>query len=169
MILTDSPRLGNRLFYRVLFGTTKDTPSGSIAGFGDEPRTLCTKAEANVVGSRCERKSNDEPVLHQPVLDFDWVTPQRAVRAVVDILGLDNSDNIDVVASTTTGHFHLYVNVPMPWPALAHLLTCLTQDNLIEPGYVAASIAREQTFVRLPHVRKSASESATYSIPDAPD
>lgn len=72
---------------------------------------------------------------HSPVLDIDF--PAR------------------LVPSTTEGHFHLYLDgLTMRWETYAKLLEALAEAGVIEDGYAGASISRESTYVRLPHVRK---------------
>lgn len=74
--------------------------------------------------------------IHMPVLDLD--VPHH------------------VVASTTPGHSHLYVDVPMTWQQYKRLLTTLASVGVIEPGYAAISLARGRTEVRVPWLRKQA-------------
>jgi hypothetical protein len=89
--------------------------------------------EANLVGSLIEG-ARDGVGLHAPVLDLDF--PAR------------------LVPSTTEGHFHLYLDVPMTWRTYHDLLLALGRAGVLEPNYVAASLARRQTFVRKPGVVK---------------
>jgi hypothetical protein len=48
----------------------------------------------------------------------------------------------------------LYLDVPMPWEKYRALLIALGDAGILEPGYVSASLTREQTFVRRPEVKK---------------
>lgn len=59
-----------------------------------------------------------------------------------------------VIASTTPGHGHLYVDKAMTWSTYQDLLGALVNAGVLEPGYVGASEARGWTCVRLPWVRK---------------
>lgn len=73
---------------------------------------------------------------HRPVLDIDvpaWLTP-----------------------SSTPGHTHLVIDVPMTWDAYRKLLAVLVEVGILEDGYVGASEARGYTSARLPWVRKDA-------------
>lgn len=88
-----------------------------------------TPEEANLIGSRLGVSG-----LHAPVLDLDF--PAR------------------LVPSTTEGHFHLYLDVAMTWRTYHDLLLALGRAGVLEPNYVAASLARRQTFVRKPGVVK---------------
>jgi hypothetical protein len=67
---------------------------------------------------------------------------------------LDLDFEAALVPSTTPGHFHLYLDVPMPWEKYRALLIALGDAGILEPGYVSASLTREQTFVRRPEVKK---------------
>ena len=84
---------------------------------------------ANLVSSRLENGH------HSPVLDVDF--PAR------------------LEPSSTPGHFHLYLEgIEMSWPTYEALLVALGEAGVIGPGYLRHSIAREQTMVRRPHIKK---------------
>jgi hypothetical protein len=85
-------------------------------------------ANANAVGSQIEYG------LHCPVLDID-------VPALL-------------VPSSTVDHSHLYIRKPMPWHHYSMLLQTLSYVGILEEGYVGASLARQETFVRTPWTRK---------------
>ena len=59
-----------------------------------------------------------------------------------------------LVPSSTEGHSHLYLDVPMPWWKYRVLLRVLAWTGIVQKGYVGASIARGHTDVRLPWVKK---------------
>lgn len=75
------------------------------------------------------------PGMHKPVIDVDMP--------------------VYVVPSSTPGHCHLYIDRPMTWVQYVHLLEVLAEVGVIEPGYLAASLDRGHTAVRLPWVRKA--------------
>jgi hypothetical protein len=56
--------------------------------------------------------------------------------------------------STTPGNSHLYIDVPMGWRTYSRLLDALAAASIIEYGYNRASQRQNQTFVRLPGVKK---------------
>lgn len=95
---------------------------------------VADESKANLIGSQLWRTN-----YHAPVLDLDF--PAR------------------LVPSTTEGHFHLYLDKPLDWRTYEKLLRALGDAGILEPGYVAASIRRKQTFVRKP---------GTIKGPDAP-
>lgn len=100
---------------------------------GDHERVITDLLDANVITSKIDGDpwwSN----LHKPVLDID-----HAVK---------------VVPSSTPGHCHLYIDKSMTWGQYTRLLDVLADVGLVEPGYVAASIARGHTAVRLPWIKK---------------
>lgn len=72
--------------------------------------------------------------LHMPVLDLD--VPHT------------------LVPSSTPGHSHLYIDVPMSWQQYRRLLLALANAGVIEDGYASISIARRRTEVRVPWLRK---------------
>ena len=95
-----------------------------------EERTPCPPANADVVTSMLPDGR------HAPVLDLD--VPHR------------------LVASTTEGHSHLYLDVPMSWRNYKKLLKALAKAGVIEHNYMAMSINRGHSAVRMPWVKKAA-------------
>ncbi|MCU6480516.1 hypothetical protein [Arthrobacter sp. A2-55] len=74
--------------------------------------------------------------LHRPMLDIDFPAA--------------------LIPSSTPGHFHLYLDKPMPWEKYRDLLTALGKAGILEPGYVNVSRERKYTALRLPWVKKPA-------------
>jgi len=74
--------------------------------------------EANVITSLVDLPAGSGVTLHKPIIDID----HRVVA----------------IESTTSGHSHLYVDVPMPWEDLVKLLDVLVEIGLVEPGYAEA-------------------------------
>lgn len=71
---------------------------------------------------------------HKPVLDLD-----------MDVL---------VVPSTTRGHHHLYIDYLMPWHDYSLLLKVLAHVGILQNGYMHASEARRESWLRTPWTRK---------------
>ncbi len=59
-----------------------------------------------------------------------------------------------LVPSTTPGHSHLYIDVPVRWEMYQEILAVLAKAKILEKGYVGASVHRGFTSLRLPWVRK---------------
>lgn len=59
-----------------------------------------------------------------------------------------------LIPSSTPGHGHLYIDVPMPWWKYRVLLKVLAWVGVIEPGYYGASVMRKATYLRCPWVKK---------------
>lgn len=87
---------------------------------------------ANVVTSRLKTSEN----LHRPALDID--IPSYLIR------------------STTEGHHHLYIDKVITWNEYKMLLITMAAIGILDDGYVAASIARGHTTLRLPWIQKEA-------------
>jgi hypothetical protein len=114
--------------------------------YGDSPELVTELAEANLVTS--------EMIGHRgPEAPLTWLEGPNGLtmhRLVIDI-----DHRVKAVESTTPGHFHLYIDVPMNWHDQAlPLLHALADAGVVEPGYVGASERRGYTAVRLPWVRK---------------
>jgi len=82
------------------------------------------------------------------------VVSSRIVGLDAHRLMLDLDVPAELIASSTPGHSHLYVDVAMTWDKLEPLLRALGDAGIIETGYAKVSIARKQTFLRLPWVKK---------------
>lgn len=61
---------------------------------------------------------------------------------------------VKVVPSSTPGHYHLYIDHPVPWPKYLALLEAMVDAGIVQPGYLRASRARGFTSLRLPWARK---------------
>lgn len=96
-------------------------------------RNLVSLGDANLVSSRIT--SGEHAGKHTVAIDLD-------VSAVL-------------VPSSTPGHSHLYIDVPMTWETYANLLKALSAAGIVEDGYVQACIRRKHTSLRLPWIRKA--------------
>ena len=103
-------------------------------------RNEVPEAERNLIGSLCAGTQE----LHMPVIDIDFEAA--------------------LIPSATPGHFHLYLDTPLPWANYEKLLRVLGEIGIIEPGYMDASIARKQTFVRPPEKPKPVTSESTSSV-----
>jgi hypothetical protein len=141
--MNDRDDFGRRYWHVEALGERGDSCDPTAAR---ERRHMCSvEAGANVVGSRVT-DFDSRREIHAPALDIDL--PCR------------------LVPSSTDGHFHLYIDKLMPWPDYVHLMRVLQDVGILEHGYVDSAIARGQSFLRLPHVRKEArvgSDSYMYS------
>jgi hypothetical protein len=93
--------------------------------------------EANLIGSRITRRRFPGiPVgdTHLPVIDLDF--------------------SAYLEASTSPGHYHLYLNRDVSWWRYKKVLKAMYKAGLIEKGFYRLSVKRGQTFVRRPGVRK---------------
>lgn len=97
----------------------------------DDGREMVDPTYGNLVSSLCGDG------MHMPVLDLD--VPHR------------------YEPSSTPGHGHLYLDVPMTWDAYVKLLGALADAGIIEEGFARLSIERGASFVRKPGVIKPAS------------
>lgn len=95
---------------------------------GHEERHPSPMVDANLVSSLCRDG------MHRPVIDLDV--------------------SAKLVASSTPGHGHLYIDAPLTWPQYLRLLDVLAEVGLVEAGYVSAARTREATFVRPEWVKK---------------
>lgn len=95
---------------------------------------------------------------HLPVLDVD-IPRSLLVNNDIQVASPDkvllyHPEAIRWVPSTTPGHHHVYIDWPMPWPEYEEMLLVLLQMEVLQPGYVRASIERGYSCVRKPGVMK---------------
>lgn len=75
-------------------------------------------------------------------------------------LMLDIDAPARLIESSTPGHFHLYVDVPMRWGRYRRLLGALANAGVIESGYRKASVSKKATHLRPPWVEKDQAVAA---------
>lgn len=130
---TDHPFPGNQLRHVELDPKSAD--------YGDTPEVSTDLDAANLVTSEYLGDPFSGSGMHRLVIDIDHP--------------------VKVVESSTPGHFHLYIDLPMPWSHALEVLEAMAYAGIVEPGYVAASKARNYTAVRLPWIRKAQAAAVT--------
>lgn len=78
---------------------------------------------------------------------------------------LDIDHPVKVLPSTTEGHHHLFIDKAMTWSQYVDVLRALAVAGVIEPGYKNASVDRGFTAVRLPWVKKEATDECCGAHP----
>jgi hypothetical protein len=106
----------------------------------DSDRLPSVPGEANLVGSLVDGTLG-ELSWHMPVIDLDF--------------------DAHLEPSSTEGHFHLYLNRMMTWDRYAAFLKALYEARIIEQGFYEMSIARGQSYVRYPGVKKLPGEEGS--------
>ena len=101
----------------------------------DEREEVSSMADADIITSQIENSK-----MHTIMLDLD--VPAKLIR------------------STTAGHSHLYIDVPVCWPRYKLLLEALALAGVLEPAYVEHSKTKGFTALRLPWVKKEERSSA---------
>lgn len=116
------------IFPHVFYKNVKWQEEYGAEGFG---RERCGIDEAELVSSELANGA------HAPVLDID--VPHA------------------LVPSSTPGHSHLYLDVPMKWRQYKKLLRAMAKAGVIEKGYMKASISRGHSAARVPWLKKPTS------------
>lgn len=125
-----------RTIHRIRFNRTGNWPTGEYGGLQSPTRVHVDKIEdANLVSSHIK---ND---IHAPAIDLDFPAY--------------------LVPSTTPGHFHLYIEKEMQWKDYKKLLDTLLEVGLINKGWYDISMKFEQTYLRLPHIKKELEPTPT--------
>jgi len=89
-----------------------------------------------------------------PEHDDKWGYHHPAEEAL-HVVMLDIDHNAILIPSSTPGHHHLIVGIHMPWTDYRDLLETAAEVGLIQRGYADASLARGESFLRLPWIRKN--------------
>jgi hypothetical protein len=123
-------------------------PGPSVLGWGGGGITIGSVGEDN------------KPIVHNPQYGAPKATwfngKMQQVQDGWHTVMVDIDKDVRLVPSTTSGHWHLYIDVAMPWWRYRKLLRALKNAGIIEPGYYRASIMRGHTALRLPWVKKEA-------------
>jgi hypothetical protein len=80
--------------------------------------------------------------------------PVDSIGEDMHTVALDIDVPVRVLPSSSYGHYHLLIDVAMPWWKYRRLLKALAKAGIIERGYYRASVRRRATFLRLPWVKK---------------
>ena len=70
------------------------------------------------------------------------------------VLNLDVGCDYALIPSTTPDHYHLILDVNLPWEKYKRLLRLFADAGVIEPGYAGASIHKGYSAIRPPWIRK---------------
>ena len=117
---------------RVCMRTNHQLVNDGYGSYETEVRVPCGPHKAQIVTSLIRHPEGKK--THAPVLDIDVPS--------------------EWVPSSTPGHAHLYIDVPMTWWRYKRLLKALAKAGIIEKSYVKVSIARGHTDVRVPWLHK---------------
>lgn len=108
--------------HRIFINAEIQTVQGQYGPVRQEVRRRCRESEANLISSLTVDG------LHAPAIDLDF--PCR------------------LVPSSTSGHYHLYLDRTMSWRQYKRLLRAMLKAGLIEPGFYKIAKIRKQTFLR---------------------
>lgn len=87
--------------------------------------------ESNLVTSKLDYLKGN---LHAPALDVDFP--------------------VECYESSTPGHYHILIDVPMPWWKYRLLMWWMSKCGILEKGYYKASVARKASYLRKKGVKK---------------
>jgi hypothetical protein len=89
------------------------------------------KEESNLVTSKLDYLKGN---LHAPAFDVDFP--------------------VECYESSTPGHYHILIDVPMPWWKYRLLMWWMAKCGILEKGYYKASVARKASYLRKKGVKK---------------
>lgn len=103
------------------------------AKYGRNNFRQSTPEEANAILSVCDDG------MHAPCIDLDFPAY--------------------LIASSTPGHFHLYIDKKITWPQYRTILNAFKEAGLIQDGWWRNAMQERTTTLRLPHIRKEAGDA----------
>ncbi len=122
------------VYWSVDFEATKDMTAWEADNY-----IAGTRDESDIEGANC---------VSSEIITKDQVAGLHTVAIDVD-------HKVVALHSTTPGHYHLYIDVPMTWEKYERLLEAMVDCGIVEEGYLEASRIRRATFLRLPWVGKT--------------
>jgi hypothetical protein len=118
-----------RTLHRVTFTKSGEFIKGEYGGTTTPRKVLVQNVEdANLVSSLLDNGN------HAPAIDLDFP--------------------IHAIPSSTPGHYHLYLELELPWKSYEKLLKVMAEIGVIEKGFYESAKHFKQTFLRLPHIKK---------------
>lgn len=81
------------------------------------------------------------------------------VRTGVHMPVIDCDYGIQAVASSSPGHYHLYIDRELTWDQYKALLDGFKKAGLIEEGWYNNALRDKRSYVRLPHIKKRAPQN----------
>lgn len=73
---------------------------------------------------------------------------------------LDVDHPVVVVPSSTPGHYHVYIDVPVEHRPYERLLQALSEAGVVQSGWVQAALELGESVLRLPWVGKARGEAS---------
>lgn len=119
-------------------------------------RTLCWKRDLKKNDVNSYDGTTQPTVRLAAGQEFNLISSRLPNGNHAPAIDLDGPAHL--VPSSTPGHFHLYFDKEMPWRDYQKLLQVMTEVGLVEEGYYAQSVRFEQSYLRLPHVKKGNEE-----------
>lgn len=115
---------------------------------------------ATLLTDSCDEEELIKEVRKQPVnedirnvKDANLITSESRPGRHIPVLDIDFEAAL--IPSTTEGHYHLYLDVEMPWPKYVALLEALNAAGIIQDGFLAGAKERGYSSLRLPHIDKN--------------
>ena len=105
------------------------------------------------------RGNSDSELLTSKMTDpgVNLVTSATAEDVLVHKVILDIDFPATLIPSSTPGHFHLYIDCPIPKDKYIAMVKAMAAAGVVQEGYAGAAERRGYTGVRLPWVKKEAS------------
>lgn len=129
----------NRYFYSKQVETNE---YDSDTFLEDESLRETSIEDANLISSDTGLNTLSGKTWHYPMIDIDMP--------------------MQIVASSTEGHGHLYIKKLMMWDDYLELLKVMTEVGLVQPGVLKAAKHNKRTCLRLPHIKKPQSKLAAW-------
>ena len=110
--------------------------------------------DANAIGSYVVGSAQPREVVGDNFLDDRTTRTELDKRDGKHRVLLDLDCPHVYIPSTTPGHGHLVIDVPQEWHELRKLLQLLGDMKILQYGFVDATVARQETWLRAPGIKK---------------
>lgn len=88
------------------------------------------------------------------IADAQVVTSESLANPFVHKVLLDIDHPAVLVPSTTEGHYHLLIDVEVPWEKYVDFMDAAAEAGILEEGFVKAARARGFSTLRMPWIKK---------------
>lgn len=88
------------------------------------------------------------------IADAQVVTSESLANPFVHKVLLDIDHPAVLIPSTTEGHYHLLIDVEVPWEKYVDFMDAAAEAGILEKGFVKAARARGFSTLRMPWIKK---------------
>lgn len=142
---------GQRLYKGMIMRGDPDSSDDVMAHLENSPLSF----------QDAEREAHRGTEVFDP-MDAQVVTSETLANPFMHKVMIDIDHPAMLIPSTTEGHFHLMIDVDVPWEKYVDMLDAMAEAGVVEAGFTKAARKRGFSTLRMPWVKKE-------STPKRPD